>query len=161
MFADPTFWVAVSLFGLVAVLVYFKLPALVAKQLDQRSERIAKELEEAHRLREEAQALAAEYQRKLADAVKAAEAILEQAKADGLAAAEQARAALELALERRQALALTRIEQAEVQALKDVREATIDAAIAAARAVMAKQITGPKADELIDASIRDLRRHLN
>ena len=66
-----------------------------------------------------------------------------------------------MALERRQALALTRIEQAEVQALKDVREATIDAAIAAARAVMAKEITGPKADELIDASIRDLRRHLN
>ena len=161
MFADPTFWVAVSLFGLIAVLVYFKLPALVAKQLDQRSERIAKELEEAHRLREEAQALAAEYQRKLADAVKAAEAILEQAKADGLAAAEQVRAALELALERRQALALTRIEQAEVEALKDVREATIDAAIAAASAIMAKQITGPKADELIDASIRDLRRHLN
>ncbi len=93
--------------------------------------------------------------------VQAAAAILEQAKADGAAMAEEASAQYETALARRQALAEARIAQAETQAVADVRDATIEAAIAGARAVMRREITGDKADQLIDESIRDLRRHLN
>ncbi len=160
MLSDPAFWVAISFLGFLGVLIYFKVPGLLAARLDQRAEQIRHQLDEAQRLRTEAQALYAEYQRKAEDAVQAAAAILEQAKADGAAMAEEAGAQLETALARRQALAEARIAQAEVQAVADVRNATIEAAIAAARAVMSREFTGDKADQLIDDSIRDLRRHL-
>ena len=161
MFSDPAFWVAVSFFGFLAVLVYFKLPAMAAARLDERSDRIRHELDEAQRLREEAQALYAEYQRKAENAVQAAAAILEQVKTDSAAMAEESRAALDTALARRQALAEAKIARAEAQAIADVRNATIEAAIAAARAVMSRDFAGDKADQLIDDSIGELRRHLN
>ena len=161
MFAEPTFWVAISFLGFLGVLIYFKVPGMLAARLDERADRIRHDLDEAQRLRTEAQTLYAEYQRKAEDAAKTAAAILEQAKTDGAAMAADAATQLETALARRQALAEARIAQAEAQALTDIRNATIEAAIAAARTVMSREFTGAKADQLIDQSIRDLRRHLN
>ncbi|MCG8696252.1 MAG: ATP F0F1 synthase subunit B [Minwuiales bacterium] len=161
MLHDPTFWVAISFVGFVLVAFYFKLPAMIGKQLDDRSERIAKELEEAQRLREEAQALYAEYKRKAEDAVKQAEQIVQQAKVEADEMAKEARAATETMLERRKAQAEMKIQQAEAQAVKEVREATVDVAITAARQVMQSEVTGDKAGKLIDASIADLDKHLN
>ncbi len=161
MFQDPTFWVAVSFLGFILVALYFKLPGLIGKQLDLRADRIKAELDEAQRLREEAQALYAEYQRKTENAVKEAEAIIEQAKADAEEIAKESRAQTEAMLQRRQALAEAKIAQAEAQAVADVREATVEVAIAAARQVMTDTVTGDKAEELVEKSIADLGKHLN
>ena len=73
MLATPEFWVLISFILFIGLLVYLKVPAKVATMLDERAARIAKELDEARRLREEAQGLLAEYQRKRRDAEKEAE----------------------------------------------------------------------------------------
>lgn len=80
MFAEPETWVAVAFLLFVALLLYLKAPAKIAAMLDERSARIAKELAEARKLREEAQALLAEYQGKRAEAEKTAAQIVEQAR---------------------------------------------------------------------------------
>jgi len=66
---EPEFWVAVSFFIFIGVLVYLGIHKKVASALDARALRISKELEEARRLREEAEKLLADYRRKLGDVV--------------------------------------------------------------------------------------------
>ncbi len=161
MFSDPTFWVAVSFFGFIALALYYKAPAMVASALDKRADAIKAELDEAQRLREEAQAMLAEYQRKQRDAEKEAEDILTQAKAEAENLAAETKVKLADMLERRTKLAEDKIGQAEVQAVKDVRAAAADLAIAAAQSLIADQVKGDKAKSIIDQSIDDLKTKLN
>ena len=89
MLRTAEFWVAVSFVGFLAILVYYKIPALVAKALDERAAAIRKELDEARRLREEAQSLLNDYQKKHRNAGQEAEAITEQARRDAEAYAKE------------------------------------------------------------------------
>ena len=79
MFSDPTFWTAVAVVLFIA-LVAKPVSRMATKALDERAEKIKAELDEAERLRNEAQDLLAQYQRKQRDAAKEAEAIIEHAK---------------------------------------------------------------------------------
>ena len=88
VFSKPEFWVGVAFFGFVGLLIYYKVPGLIGKALDDRADRIRQELDEARKLREEAQALLADYQKKRQAAEEEAKAIVDQAKreAESLAA---------------------------------------------------------------------------
>ena len=161
MLATPEFWVLISFIIFVGLLIYLKVPSKVAAILDERAARIARELDEARRLREEAQGLLAEYQRKRRDAEKEAEAIAVQAREEAEAFAVETRQKLTEMLERRVRIAEEKIAQAEVQAVKEVRAAAADLAIAAATRIIAEEVQGETADQLVEASIADLRNRLN
>jgi regulator of protease activity HflC (stomatin/prohibitin superfamily) len=88
------FWVAVAFVAFVLILLYYKVPALIAKTLDERAAAIRKELDEARRLREEAQNLLADYQRKHRNAGQEAETIVEQARREAEAFAAETRKSL-------------------------------------------------------------------
>src|SRR5690606_8957729 len=130
----PEFWVAVAFFGFVGVLAYAGAFKSMAAALDRRSARIKADLDEARRLRDEAAALLAEYQRKQREAEREAEAIVSDAKAEAERVAAEARAKMEEFVARRTKIAEAKIGQAEAQALAEVRSAAADAAITAADA---------------------------
>lgn len=159
--ATPEFWVAVAFFGFVALVIYLKAPGMVAKALDERADAIRSELEEAQRLREEAQSMLADYQRRQRDAEKEAAGIVTLAKEEAESFATEARAKLEESLARRTKIAEEKIAQAEIQAMKDVRAAAADAAIAAATALLADEVKGDTAAGLIDDGIKQLGGKLN
>lgn len=161
MLATAEFWVLASFVLFVGLLLYLRLPAKVASALDQRAARIAKELDEAHRLREEAQALLAEYERKRRDAEKEAEAIIVQAEAEAEAYTHETRRKLAETVERRSRMAEEKIAQAEAQAIKEVRAVASELAIAAAQRIIAEEVRGDKAAELVDDSIAALRGKLH
>ena len=161
MFSDPGFWVGVSFVLFVLLIVYFKVPGQMTKALDDRADRIRQELDDAQKLREEAQALLAEYQRKRTEAAKEAEDILTQAKAEAEAYAEETRRKLTESVERRTALAEQKISQAEASAMNEVRAAASDLAIAAAERIIAAEVTGKKAGDMIDDSIAAVKSRLN
>ncbi len=159
--ADPTFWVAVSFFLFAGLVVYFKVPGLVAKALDKRAEAIRAELDEATRLREEAQALYAEYERRQRDAEKEAQSIITQAEAEAERLAVETKIKLDEMLERRTAQVESKIARAETLALDEVRLAAASAAIVAAEQLITKTLNKTKAAELVDASIDELASKLN
>jgi F-type H+-transporting ATPase subunit b len=161
MFEDPETWVAVGFFILVGVALYLKVPAMVTRALDERAERIRAELDEARRLREEAQALLAEYQRKQNDAAKEAEKIIAQAREDANAFARESREKLAESLERRRRLAEAKIARAEADAIDDVRRHAADIAIAAASRLLGQELSPAKAKGLIDDGIKSVRDELN
>ena len=161
MLQDPAFWVAVAFFGFIGVLVYFKVPPLIAKQLDVRADKIRDELEEAKKLREDAQALFADYQRRQHDALQSAEDIVARAKEDAEILRKESIKELEVTLARRQELAEAKILQAEEKAVAEVQSVAVDVSIAAAAKLMQEGLNNDKADTLIDKSIRDLEKQLN
>jgi F-type H+-transporting ATPase subunit b len=159
--AEPTFWVMVSFIAFVALIVYYKVPGLITKALDSRAEAIRAELDEARRLRDEAQALLADYQRKAREAENEAKGILEQAKRESEALAAETRRALTESVERRTKLAEEKIARAEAQALSEVRSSAVDRAVAAAEQILKARATGATASSLVESSIRDLEGKLN
>ena len=158
---DATFWVGAAFLIFVGILFYFKVPAMLTGALDDRSKKIADDLDQARQLREEAQALLATYERKQRDALAEAEEIIAHAREEALREAANAAAKLDEAIARRQQGALDKIALAEAQAEKEVRDAAIEIAIGAATAVVAQQVQGERADALIDSATADLGRHLN
>jgi len=159
--ADPVFWVMIAFFGFFGILIYYRVPGLVTKALDARAEAIRKELDEARRLRDEAQSLLADYQRKSREAENETKAILEQAKRESEALASETRKNLSESVERRTKLAEEKIARAEAQAVSEVRASAVENAIAAAEKILKARATGQTASALVESSIRDLDGKLN
>lgn len=161
MLRTAEFWVAVAFLAFLLILAYYKVPALIAKALDERAAGIRKELDEARRLREEAQALLADYQRKHRNAGQEAEAIIEQARREAEAFAAETRRSLAETVDRRRKQAEDKIARAETQAVEDVRAAAVDMAIAAAEKILRDKAAGAGGAALIDESIRSIKTRLN
>ena len=152
---DSEFWVLVAFVIAIAFLVY-KVQGIVTTTLDARAAKIKAELDEAQRLRQEAQAKLAEYQRKQRDALKEAEAIVAHAKTEAERVAAQGARDLDAAIERRRHLAAEKVALAEAKALTEVRNIAVDLAIAAVGRVLAHDLDAPRRGALIDEAIAAL-----
>src|SRR5262249_11928776 len=158
---NAEFWVAVAFVIFLAILAKMGVHRMLLSALDDRGVRIKAELDEARRVRDEAQALLAEYQRKRKEADSEAEAIVAAAKAEAERQAAEAKTKVEEFVARRTKMAETKIAQAEAQALADVRAAAAEAAVAAAEKILAETTKGKIGDDLIAQGIRDLKAKLN
>src|ERR671932_1932891 len=157
MLANVEFWEVVAFILFLGLLVYVGAPGKLTAALDQRGARIRAELEEAERLRAEAEALLQDYQRRRDAAEREAEEIVAQARRQAEAMAADAHVRMEDFVARRTQAAETRIAQAETQALGEVRAAAADAAVTAAERILRQRIHGAAADALIARSIDDVR----
>jgi F-type H+-transporting ATPase subunit b len=159
--AWATFWVFLGFVVFIGIVLYLKVPAKLNAALDARSDKIRSDLEDARRLRLEAQALLAEYQRRRNEAEGEAQAIVAQARREAEAFTEEARARMADYVTRRTKAVEQRIAQAETQAVAEVRSRAIDLASAAASRVLAERAKGKAGDELVDRSIAAVRTNLN
>ena len=158
---EAEFWVAVATLLFVLLLFYMGVHKTLLGALDARRVRIQAELDEARRLREEAQALVAHYQAKRGEAEGEAEALIASARAEAERYGVEARTKMEEFVARRTKMAETKIAQAEAQALADVRAAAAEAAVTAAADILARSAKGKVADDLIAQGIRDVKAKLN
>jgi F-type H+-transporting ATPase subunit b len=158
---EAEFWVAVATVIFVLILIYMGVHKQIFDALDARRARIQAELDEARRLKEEAQALVAQYRTKRDEAEKEAEALIANARVEASRYAAEAKAKMEEFVARRTKMAETKIAQAEAQALADVRAAAADAAVTAAADILAASAKGKVADDLIARGIADVKAKLN
>jgi F-type H+-transporting ATPase subunit b len=161
LLASAEFWVAVSFFLFLGLVVYLGAHKKVAAALDARAARIAKELDEAKRLRLEAEKVLEDYRRKQGDAVKEAQAIVDLAAKEAEILAAETRRSMKEHFDRRMKLAEDKIARAEQEALREVREAAADAAVAAAQIVIKEKLTPETADKLVKQGIEALKDRLN
>jgi F-type H+-transporting ATPase subunit b len=159
LFSAPEFWVAVA-FVLFIVLAGRQIWRFIAKALDARAERIRHEIEEAQRLREEAEALLAGYRKKQSEAQREAEAIVAHAQDEADRLRKNAEETIRQTLERRERQALDKIAQAEVQAIADVRNEAVDVAIAAARRLLAGSLDEQRNRAITERAIAEIERGL-
>jgi len=160
-FGDSNLVVALTTVLFVCLLVYLKVPGKIAGLLDARAEKIRAELDEARRLREEAQTLLASYERKQKEVEGQAETIVANAKAEAERAAEQAKVDLAASITRRLKAADDQIASAEASAIKEVRDTAANIAIQAASAVITKKMTAANGNTLIDDAIKQIGAKLH
>jgi F-type H+-transporting ATPase subunit b len=160
IFMDTHFWVAVAFVIFVGLMVW-KVRGTIANMLDQRAITITKQLDDALKLRAEAEATLAEYKMKRDAAEGEAKGIIDQAKTEAAAMKTRAESDLENAIRLRERQALDRIAQAEAKAMAEVRATAVDAAVSATRTLLQERMKAGQGTELVDQAIAELPRRLN
>lgn len=158
---DTSFWAFVGLVGFFAILWRAGVHKALAKSLDGRADAIRNELDEARRLREEAQEMLARIERQQRDAANEADEIVKKAKQDAEFIRENAKKELAARIERRTVLAEQRIAQAEAQAAKDVKALAADLAVEAAARLLTENLTKTQRNALVKDATGELAERLN
>lgn len=158
---DASFWALVGLILFFALIAYLKVPGKVTGALDKRADSIRDELEEARKLREEAQSLLSDYQRKRHEAEGEAEAIIAEANQEAERLTLETNQALEEMIARRTKAAEEKIAQAETQAIAEVRGKAADIAVAAAEEILTAKVKDKVADDILSKSIEQVKDRLN
>lgn len=161
LWRDTSLWVSVGAVAVIALFLVLGVHKTVAKSLDERARNIADELDQARRMREEAQELLAQYQRRQREAEDEAQAIIAQAKKDAARMAAETRDKINEQIARRAKSAEDKIARAEAQALAEVRGRTADLAIESARQIIKSRVDQGAQSALIEKAIDELRERLH
>jgi F-type H+-transporting ATPase subunit b len=156
LFQDAHFWEAVGLAILVIGLIYLKVPGMALAALDGRATKIQAQLDEATKLREEAERLLAEIKTQREASEHQAAAIVAMATEEAARMAEEAKVKLEAQIKRRGEMAERRIALAEAQAAAEVKAAAADLAALAAEAVLSARLAAAKTDPMVDPAVAAL-----
>jgi F-type H+-transporting ATPase subunit b len=164
-YADPavlgmtaSMWIALAMVFIFALLVWKKVPAAIGRALDKKIDAIRDQLAEAQALRDEAEALKAEYAAKAAQAESDAAATVERARHEAGALIEKARKDADQLIERRSKMAEDRIAAEERAAILKLRAAAADMATRAAARLIAERMDASTDAALIDSAIEELGR---
>ena len=152
----PPMWIALAMIAVFAILVWKRVPAAIAKALDKKIDAIREQLAEAQALREEAEALKAEYAAKAAAAESEAAAMVERARHEADAMIAKAREDAEALVERRGRMAEEKIAAEQRAAVQQLRAAAADAATLAAARLIAERVDADSDAALVDETISGL-----
>jgi len=159
--AEAEFWVGVGLLIFLGIVIFVaKAPKTIGAALDSQAAAIQANLDEAARIREEAQRLLDTLKAERAEAEIHAKEMLAQAHAEARRLEIDAKAKLEESLARRQLMAERKIATAEMQAAADVKSVAADLAAQAAETMLAQRLAGAKADPLVDVAIGQMAAKL-
>ena len=153
---DAHVWEAIGLVIFLALLIYLKVPAMALAALDSRGTKIQAQLDEATKLREEAERLLAEIKTQREASEHQAASIVALAQEEAVRLGEEAKVKLEEQIVRRGQMAERRIALAETQAAAEVKAAAADLAAQAAEAVLAARLAAATTDPMVDPAVAAL-----
>jgi F-type H+-transporting ATPase subunit b len=157
-FSQPASWTLVAFIIFIAIAIYLKVPSMVTKLLDEQIKKVEQELSDAIKLKEEANSLLAEYQRKKEAAEKEAENIISSAKDRAKAYETIALSKGEEMVRRQEAQSIEKINQAQIQAIARIRETIIEKSIDSAEKLVSKNLSSEKTDKIFTDSLKDLEK---
>lgn len=152
---NHVFWVAVA-FAVFVIAAFKPGKRVLTQALDARIAKIREEVEEAQRLREEAQTLLASYQRRQREAIQEAEQIIAHAREEAERVKAKSEIDLEDAIKRREQQAATKIAQAEASAIEEIREKAVDMAIEATARLLEEKMAGAAGEKAVAAAIKEI-----
>jgi F-type H+-transporting ATPase subunit b len=145
----------------VGVLIYFGVPGMISRKLDERAVRIKAELDEARALRDEAQTLLAGYERRQKEVKDQAADIVTAARAEAEKAAVAAKEDIRKSVARRMQTATEQVTAAEQAAVRQIRDRAVSVAVAAAADVLKAKMKADDANRLIDSAISEVGAKLH
>jgi F-type H+-transporting ATPase subunit b len=157
---EAEFWVLVALIVFFAALFLIGVPKKALAAIDGRRKAIQDELDEAARIRAEAQALLDQLKQKRLETERQANEMLANAEAEARRLETEARERLEESLKRREELAERKIAQAEANAAAEVKAAAVDAAAQIAEQILKGRLKGKRSDRLVDEAVSQLAAKL-
>ncbi len=157
-FGDPTSWVLVAFIIFVILALVAKAPKMTAKILDSEIDKIKTELNDARKLKEDANSLLADYERKVQNAQEEAEKILNQAKKTAKSHDKSARKKIEEYIKRAEQQTIEKINQAEKMALSKVNKEIVTNSINVAEKIVSENITEDNSKKLFSQSVQQIKK---
>jgi F-type H+-transporting ATPase subunit b len=156
-YLSAEFWVAMSFVLAVSFLVR-PVGKLLVKMLKKRALKIEQRIAEANKLKEEAQRLLADYERKARNAKKQAAAILVKSEREIEMIKKESLAKLEIEMERRSKEAKERLKAAEDEAMRDIADKTADLTMTLVKRILANNLDDRALGQMVDMAIEDLEK---
>lgn len=160
MVHDPQFWVALA-FVLFVAAVFKPIGKVLNGALDGRSAKIQKDLDEALRLKEEAQVLLASYQRKQKEATEEAGKIIKNAENEAKRIIIEAEKNLEESLNKKIQIAMQKISTYEHSVMQEIRINSIDLAISTVRNLVKEKLSKEVSEQLVTRAISEMDKKLH
>ena len=159
--ANTDFVVAIAFVIFVGVLIYFKVPRVIANLLDNRAETIRSEIDEAHKLLEEAKTLLAKLEREHKENIAKGQDIIQDAKLVSKKILEDSKSEIKDAVARKLAMAERQIKINEKEVINAIRGDLIDAAFKAAQEQIVKKVDLKLSNSVIEESIDEIGSKLS
>ena len=160
MIIDATFWVAVSFFMFLGVLIYFKIPQKVIGILNESINSIKNEIDDAENLKEESKNILSEYEKKISNAKNEVKLMIDAATEEADKTVLKTNEDFYRQMENRKKSTEDRIRQMKNQALKDVKNASVKISIQAVEVLLKNSLDKNKLNKIFDSSVEETKSAL-
>ena len=157
MTLDATFWVTVSFFIFMGILIYFKIPQKVKEVLEQNILSIKNQIDEAEKLKEDAKNILTEHERKISNSKREVKEMISKANEEAEKNVINANKAFHNFMENKRKNAEERIRQLKNQAEKDIKNASVKIAIESVEKLIKNSLDKSKLDKIYSASIEETK----
>ena len=157
MIVDATFWVAVSFFIFLGVLVYFKIPQKISSILNDNINAIKNEVDDAESLKEESKDILSEYEKKISSAKAEIQKMVDSATEDADKNVLKTNKELHAQMENRKQNTEDRIKQMKNEALKDIKNASVRISIQAVEVLLKNSLDKNKLNKIFASSVEETK----
>ena len=157
MIIDATFWVTVSFFIFIGILVYFRIPQKVKKTLEENISNIENQINEADKLKEDAKNILIEHEKKISNSKSEVKAMINKASEEAEKNVIRTNKEFYNIMENRKKSAEEKIRQLKNQALKDIKNASVKIAIESVEKLIKNSLDKSKLDKIYTTSIEETK----
>ena len=157
MILDATFWVTVSFFIFLGILIYFKIPQKVKDTLEQNISNIKNQISEAEKLKEDAKNILIEHEKKISNSKNEVEEMLNKAKEEVEKNVIKTNEEFHNFIENKKKNAEERIRQLKSQAEKDIKNASVKIALESVEKLFKNSLDKSKLDKIYSSSLEETK----
>ena len=157
MIIDATFWVMMSFFAFIGLLIYFKIPQKIKTALDENINNIKKQINEAEKLKEDAKNILTEHEKKISNSKNEVKQMMGKANEEAEKNVIKTNKDFHNLMESRKKNAEERIRQLKNQALKDIKNASVKIAIESVEKLIKNSLDKTKLDKIYSSSIEETK----
>ena len=157
MVIDATFWVAVSFFIFIILLIYFKIPSKVKNILDENIAQIIKQVDESEKLKEEAKRQLAEYEKRIGDSKSQVKRMIKEANDQAEKNIIKSNEVFHKLIEIRKKNTEEKIKQLKNQAIKDIKNAAVNIAFESIEKLLINTLDKSKLDKIYSQSVEETK----
>ena len=157
MMIDATFWVMISFFAFIGLLIYFKIPQKIKTTLDNNINNIKDQIDEADKLKEYAKNILTEHEKKISNSKAEVKQMISKANEEAEKNVLKTNQDFHNLMESRKKNAEERIKQLKDQALKDIKNASVKVAIDSVEKLIKNSLDKSKLDKIYSSSIEETK----
>ena len=157
MIIDATFWVTISFFIFLGILLYFKIPQKIRETLEQNILNIKNQINEAEKLKEDAKNILIEHEKKISNSKNEVEEMINKANEEAERNVIRVNKEFHNLMENRKKNAEDRISQLKSQAEKDIKNASVKIAIESVEKLFKNSLDKSKLDKIYNSSIEETK----
>ena len=157
MTIDATFWVMISFFAFIGLLIYFKIPQKIKATLDENINNIKNQINEAEKLKEDAKNILTDYEKKISNSKTEVKQIINKANEEAEKNVIKTNKDFHNLMETRKKNAEERIKQLKNQAEKDIKNASVKIALESVEKLIKNSLDKSKLDKIYSSSIEETK----